>query len=231
MCDLIPKTKKHIHISNPSSFLSALPPRTRPNLLLLKLCGYGGLVRLKKKTQRNAGLRGDGRQETALTASCLICSCYLSRTNHVTEKCILDLFNQQLHQILNRTNPPLFGGANLRPGSLMPDRFNRPPHGGDYAMANGTELIPALLLALIMTLAGSLAKYSLTKHSNKAPGDPVPFLSHVAVSLFAGMMMCLPLLSQSGVTLGESCHSSFPLRRLPRFIAFVQITLSPPSFP
>lgn len=58
-------------------------------------------------------------------------------------------------------------------------------------MANGTELIPALLLALIMTLAGSLAKYSLTKHSNKAPAEPVPFHSHVAVSLFAGMMMCL----------------------------------------
>lgn len=58
-------------------------------------------------------------------------------------------------------------------------------------MANGTELIPALLLALIMTLAGSLAKYSLTKHSEKVPDPGVPFLSHVAVSLFAGMMMCL----------------------------------------
>lgn len=58
-------------------------------------------------------------------------------------------------------------------------------------MANGTELIPALLLALIMTLAGSLAKYSLTKYSDKAPEPTAPFLSHVAVSLFAGMMMCL----------------------------------------
>nr|DAI69842.1 MAG TPA: hypothetical protein [Caudoviricetes sp.] len=41
-----------------------------------------------------AGLREDGRQETASTASCLICSCVYSRTNHVTYKCILDLFYQ-----------------------------------------------------------------------------------------------------------------------------------------
>lgn len=53
-------------------------------------------------------------------------------------------------------------------------------------MANGTELIPVLLIALIMTLAGSLAKFA-----NRAPRDEVHLLSHVAVSIFAGMMMCL----------------------------------------
>lgn len=53
-------------------------------------------------------------------------------------------------------------------------------------MANGIDFIPALLLALIMTLVGSLAKYA-----NRAADDPVPLINHVAVSVFAGMMMLL----------------------------------------
>ncbi|ECJ7923311.1 hypothetical protein DEC12_22020 [Salmonella enterica] len=63
-----------------------------PTNSLLNICGYGGLVRFKKENPHYGGLRENGRQETALTASCLICSCLMSRTNHVTNHCILDLF-------------------------------------------------------------------------------------------------------------------------------------------
>lgn len=68
----------------------------------------------------------------------------------------------------------------------MPVRFNRPPHGGDYAMANGTELIPALLLALIMTVLGSWAKYE-----TRPAAEKVSLGSHMVVSIFAGIMMAL----------------------------------------
>ncbi|EBY7494626.1 hypothetical protein D6K12_24655, partial [Salmonella enterica subsp. enterica serovar Montevideo] len=74
-------------------FSSALPPRTRPNQLIAEYLWLLWISALqKRKTQHMAGLREDGRQETALTASCLICSCSISRTNHVTNHCILDLF-------------------------------------------------------------------------------------------------------------------------------------------
>ncbi|EPL4123842.1 hypothetical protein [Citrobacter sp. 50677481] len=53
-------------------------------------------------------------------------------------------------------------------------------------MANGIEFIPALLLAVIMNLVGSLAKYAYS-----SPDQRVPLLNHVLVSLFAGMMMFL----------------------------------------
>jgi len=56
-----------------------------PTNALLNICGYGGLVRFKKENPHYGGLRENGRQETALTASFLICSCLMSRTNHVTE--------------------------------------------------------------------------------------------------------------------------------------------------
>lgn len=46
-----------------------------PTNSLLNICGYGGLVRFKKENPHYGGLRENGRQETALTASCLICSC------------------------------------------------------------------------------------------------------------------------------------------------------------
>ena len=53
-------------------------------------------------------------------------------------------------------------------------------------MANGIEFIPALLLALVMTLAGSLAKFA-----NRPMAERTDLYSHVIVSLFAGMMMAL----------------------------------------
>jgi len=53
-------------------------------------------------------------------------------------------------------------------------------------MANGMEIILALLLALIMTLAGSLAKYA-----NRPVAERTGLYSHMIVSLFAGMMMAL----------------------------------------
>ncbi|MFC6121745.1 hypothetical protein ACFPZP_11865 [Citrobacter bitternis] len=53
-------------------------------------------------------------------------------------------------------------------------------------MANETDLVSALLLALVMTLLGSLAKYA---YANR-PGEQKRSLrDHVFVSLFAGMMM------------------------------------------
>ncbi|HHL2824753.1 TPA: holin [Citrobacter murliniae] len=53
-------------------------------------------------------------------------------------------------------------------------------------MANGVEFIPALLLAIIMTLVGSLAKYA-----NRPILEKIRLRDHIAISVFAGMMMFL----------------------------------------
>ncbi|EDN6462628.1 hypothetical protein AWN94_002332 [Salmonella enterica subsp. enterica serovar Oranienburg] len=48
----------------------------------------------KKENQRLAGLRENGRQEAALTASCRFARAYRSRTNLITKHSSLDLFYQ-----------------------------------------------------------------------------------------------------------------------------------------
>ncbi|KAB0556212.1 hypothetical protein [Pantoea stewartii] len=53
-------------------------------------------------------------------------------------------------------------------------------------MANGIDFVPALLLAIIMTLVGSVAKYA-----NRAETDKIRLVNHVLISLFAGAMMFL----------------------------------------
>ncbi|HIH9462852.1 hypothetical protein [Klebsiella quasipneumoniae] len=50
-------------------------------------------------------------------------------------------------------------------------------------MLYGIEIIPALLLALLMIVTGSLAKFVYSKESK------VTLRDHVVVSLFAGMVM------------------------------------------
>lgn len=72
-------------------------------------------------------------------------------------------------------------------------------------MANGNEFIPALLLALIMSLLGSLAKYA-----HRPVSERTSLLKHVAVSLFAGVMMALYGLHEqwSLSLLGLSCGAA-----------------------
>ncbi|EBR1542860.1 hypothetical protein BWA55_21070 [Salmonella enterica] len=48
----------------------------------------------KKENQRLAGIREDGWQEAALTASCRFARAYRSRTNLITKHSSLDLFYQ-----------------------------------------------------------------------------------------------------------------------------------------
>lgn len=86
-------------------------------------------------------------------------------------------------------------------------------------MANGTEIIPALLLALIMTVLGSLAKYQLRPASEK-----VSLSSHMVVSIFAGTMMALYGLDKqwSLYILGMGCgaagwQGAAILKKLPWF--------------
>ncbi|EKN8446790.1 hypothetical protein PZA49_003186 [Salmonella enterica] len=86
-------------------------------------------------------------------------------------------------------------------------------------MANGTDMIPALLLALIMTVLGSLAKYQTRPASEK-----VSLSSHMVVSIFAGTMMALYGLDKqwSLYILGMGCgaagwQGASILKRLPWF--------------
>lgn len=85
-------------------------------------------------------------------------------------------------------------------------------------MAN-TEIIPALLLALIMTVLGSLAKFQTRPESEK-----VSLSSHMVVSIFAGMMMALYGLDKqwSLYLLGLACgaagwQGAAILKKLPWF--------------
>ncbi|HAT2607116.1 TPA: hypothetical protein I8235_000025 [Kluyvera intermedia] len=85
-------------------------------------------------------------------------------------------------------------------------------------MAN-TELIPVLLVALIMTVLGSLAKYQTRPVSEK-----VSLSSHMVVSIFAGMMMALYGLDKqwSLSLMGLACgaagwQGAAILKRLPWF--------------
>lgn len=85
-------------------------------------------------------------------------------------------------------------------------------------MAN-TELFPALLLALIMTVLGSLAKFQYRPESER-----VSLTSHMIVSIFAGMMMALYGLDKqwSLYLLGLACgaagwQGAAILKKLPWF--------------
>lgn len=52
-------------------------------------------------------------------------------------------------------------------------------------MANGTNFVLAFLLAIFMTLLGSVAKYA----NARDPGENQDLRRHLLVSFFAGMMM------------------------------------------